>query len=148
MNTGWWEAFAPPFQWTLDNYVHVLTDSNIGQGFFKSITIAFPSTIMPILVAAFAAYAPARLRFPGRDTVFLVIVGLLVIPLQITLVPVLRIFNTLNLTGRFPAVWIAIPPTVSLSRYTCVETTFPKCRPRSLILRTLMERTTSRYSTV
>jgi alpha-glucoside transport system permease protein len=62
---------------------------------------------MPILVAAFAGYSLARLNFPGKNITFLLIVGLLVVPLQMTLVPILRIFNAINLTGKFPALWIA-----------------------------------------
>jgi alpha-glucoside transport system permease protein len=106
-SSGWWVAFAPPYEFTLHNYIHVLTQQDIGNGFFNSLTIAIPSTVMPILVAAFAGYVLGQYRFPGRNTLFLLIIGLLVVPLQLTLVPILRIFNAVNLTGRFPAVWIA-----------------------------------------
>ena len=106
-STGWWVALAPPYEFTLHNYIHVMTQQDIGNGFFNSLTIAIPSTVMPILVAAFAGYVLGQYRFPGRNTLFLIIIGLLIVPLQLTLVPILRIFNAVNLTGRFPAVWIA-----------------------------------------
>jgi alpha-glucoside transport system permease protein len=63
--------------------------------------------VMPILVAAFAAYAFSWMRFPGRDVLFLMIIGLLVVPLQMTLIPILRLFNRLRLTGTFVGIWIA-----------------------------------------
>lgn len=106
-STGWWDAFTPPFQFTLDNYVEVLAREGMAQGFINSLAIAVPGTIIPILVAGFAAYAFIWMRFPGRNLLFLVIVGLLVVPIQMTLIPILRIFTGLNLTGTFPAVWLA-----------------------------------------
>src|SRR5262245_19809976 len=105
--TGWWTAVKPPFQFTLDNYRQVLTANNMGQSFINSLFIAIPATIIPMLVAAFAAYAFAWMKFPGRDLLFITVVGLLVVPLQMTLVPVLRLFNALGLSGTFLAVWLA-----------------------------------------
>lgn len=105
--TGWWTAFTTPFQFTLENYGHVIGQANMGRSFLNSLLIAIPATVMPILIAAFAAYAFAWMRFPGRNALFLVIVGLLVVPLQVTLIPVLRLFNALHLTGSFPAIWVA-----------------------------------------
>ncbi len=106
-STGWWRAFTPPFAFTLENYVHVLSQANLGRSFFNSLLITVPSTVMPILVAAFAAYAFSWMRFPGRSALFLVVVGLLVVPLQVTLIPVLRLFVATGLSGGIPAVWIA-----------------------------------------
>jgi alpha-glucoside transport system permease protein len=105
--SGWWRAFTTPFRFTVENYVHVVGQANMGRSFLNSLLIAIPATVMPILIAAFAAYAFAWMRFPGRNALFLVIVGLLVVPLQVTLIPVLRLFNTLHLTGSFPAIWVA-----------------------------------------
>ena len=105
--TGWWQAFVTPFQFTLENYGHVLGQANMGRSFLNSLLIAIPATVMPILVAAFAAYAFAWIPFRGRTALFLVVVGLLVVPLQVTLIPVLRLFNVLGMTGSFPAVWVA-----------------------------------------
>jgi alpha-glucoside transport system permease protein len=106
--TGWWKAFTTtPFSFTLENYAHVLSQANMGRSFLNSLLIAIPATVMPILVAAFAAYAFSWMRFPGRGVLFLVIVGLLVVPLQVTLIPVLRMFVAAGLAGSIPAVWIA-----------------------------------------
>lgn len=82
---------APRF--TLDNYREVLTAEGIGSSFINSLTVAIPSTIIPILVAAFAAYALAWMKFPGRALLIAVIVGLLVVPLQMSLIPLLRFYN-------------------------------------------------------
>ncbi|HEX2172028.1 MAG TPA: carbohydrate ABC transporter permease [Dehalococcoidia bacterium] len=105
--TGWWTAFQPPFVFTLENYQRVLTTNNLGQSFVNSLIVAIPATIIPVLIAAFAAYAFAWLSFPGRNLLFFVVVGLLVVPLQMTLIPVLRLFTGLGLTGTFVAIWLA-----------------------------------------
>ena len=105
--TGWWTAFTPPFQFTLENYQRVLTTNNMAQSFLNSLFVAIPATAIPILVAAFAAYAFAWMEFPGRQWLFLIVVGLLVVPLQMTLIPILRLFTSLGLTGTFLAIWLA-----------------------------------------
>lgn len=86
---------APP-QFTLENYRTVMTSEGIGQSFINSLTVAIPSTIIPILIAAFAAYALAWMDFPGRTLLIALIVGLLVVPLQMTLIPLLRIYNEIG----------------------------------------------------
>jgi alpha-glucoside transport system permease protein len=105
--TGWWMAFTPPFIFTLENYQRVLTTNNMAQSFVNSLFVTIPATVMPILIAAFAAYAFAWMDFPGRNWLFLAVVGLLVVPLQTTLIPVLRLFTALGLTGTFLAIWLA-----------------------------------------
>ena len=120
-STGWWTAFAPPFQFTLDNYERVLTTNNMATSFLNSLVISIPATIIPIAIATYAAYAFAWMRFPGRRVLFLVLIALLVIPLQTTLVPVLRMFTSVGLNGTFPAVWLAhtgygLPLTIYLMR--------------------------------
>jgi alpha-glucoside transport system permease protein len=107
LSTGWWTAFTTPFQFTIQNYLHVIQRANMGRSFFNSLMISIPSTVMPILIAAFAAYTFSWMHFPGRDTLFLIIIGLLVVPLQMTLIPILRLFNRLGLTGTFGGIWIA-----------------------------------------
>ena len=79
----------------------------MGRSFVNSLLIAIPATIFPTIIAAIAAYAFSWMRFRGRNILFLVIVGLLVVPIQMTLIPVLRIFNRLRITGTFLAVWLA-----------------------------------------
>jgi alpha-glucoside transport system permease protein len=105
--SGWWTALFPPYQFTMQNYQDVLNQSGIGQAFVNSLFIAIPATIIPIFVAAFAAYAFSWMEFPGRDILFVIVVGLLVVPLQTTLIPVLRAFAEWGLTGQFLAVWLA-----------------------------------------
>ncbi len=107
--SGWWTAIFAPAQLTLDNYVHVLNQSNIGQGFVNSLFISIPATIIPVMVAAFAAYAFSWMEFPGRNVLFVIVVGLLVIPLQTTLIPILQLYGPkgLNIAGSFLAVWLA-----------------------------------------
>lgn len=105
--TGWWTAFQRPFNFTLDLYRQALGASGMGQSFVNSLFIAIPATVIPILIAAFAAFAFAWMDFPGRDLLFIIVVGLLVVPLQATLIPVLKIYNKLGLTGTFPGIWLA-----------------------------------------
>ena len=104
--TGWWTALRPPLQFTLDNYRNVLDARNLGTSVLNSLLITIPATVVPIVIAAFAAYAIARLRFRGGEVMFAVIVGLLVVPIQATLVPVLRLLNALDLTGTFVGIWL------------------------------------------
>ncbi len=105
--TGWWTAFVAPFHFTLDLYRQALSRSGMGQSFVNSLFITIPATVIPIMVAAFAAYAFSWMEFWGRDVLFAIIVGLLVVPLQMTLVPILRVYNRLHLTGTFPGIWLA-----------------------------------------
>ncbi|NOY09016.1 MAG: carbohydrate ABC transporter permease [Spirochaetes bacterium] len=107
LSTGWWRAFKTPFTFTLENYKKVLTTAGMGRSFINSLIITIPATVMPILIAAFAAYAFAWMKFPGRDFLFLLVVALLVVPIQMTLIPVLTLFNKLRLTGTFLGIWIA-----------------------------------------
>jgi alpha-glucoside transport system permease protein len=74
----------------------VLTSEGIGQSFINSLTVTIPATIIPILVAAFAAYALAWMEFPGRALLIAVVVGLIVVPLQMSLIPLLRLYNELG----------------------------------------------------
>jgi len=104
---GWWTALFPPYQFSMENYSEVLNQNGIGQAFVNSLFITIPATIIPLFVAAFAAYAFSWMQFPGRDVLFVVVVGLLVVPLQTTLIPILKLFAQWGLTGEFVAVWLA-----------------------------------------
>ena len=112
-DSGWWNALAPPYKFTIENYQQVLSRGGIGQAFVNSLLITIPSTIIPIAVAAFAAYAFSWMKFRGRDVLFVVIVGLLVIPLQTTFVPLLTLLGPKGIhllgagPGAFVAVWLA-----------------------------------------
>jgi alpha-glucoside transport system permease protein len=105
--TGWWTALFPPYHFSFENYAHVLGQSDIGTNFLNSLFISIPATVIPIFVAAFAAYAFSWMEFPGRNILFVVVVGLLVVPLQATLIPVLSLFASWGIVGTFLAVWLA-----------------------------------------
>lgn len=105
--SGWWTAIFPPFKFTFENYAHVLGQSDIGTNFLNSLLISIPATVIPIFVAAFAAYAFSWMEFPGRNILFVVVVGLLVVPLQATLIPILSLFASWGIAGTFLAVWLA-----------------------------------------
>ncbi|RUM25948.1 carbohydrate ABC transporter permease [Rhizobium vallis] len=102
---------APP-QFTTQNYNTVLTGEGIGQSFINSLTVTIPATIIPILIAAFAAYALSWMEFPGRALMIALVVGLIVVPLQMSLIPLLRLYNEIgNLLGQpsktYPGIWLA-----------------------------------------
>jgi alpha-glucoside transport system permease protein len=97
-NSGWWTALSPPFKFTLDNYSQMLSASNLGQSLFNSFMISIPATVIPVALASFAAYAFAWMKFPGRDWIFLALVGLLAVPLQLTFIPVTTELVKLGLT--------------------------------------------------
>jgi len=106
-SSGWWTALAPPFRFTLDNYAKVLSTGNLGGAFINSLMITIPATVIPTTLAAFAAYAFSWMKFPGRDWVFLGLVGLLVVPLQVTFIPLLSLFHNFGLNGTFIGIWLA-----------------------------------------
>ncbi len=90
-----------------DGTVTIVPGDNMNRAFLNSLTVAIPSTVIPILIATFAAYAFAWMKFPGRRGMFILVVALLVVPLQIALVPLLRDYKALNLNGTFLAIWLA-----------------------------------------
>jgi alpha-glucoside transport system permease protein len=118
------EVWTTSWEFSLDNYEQVLGgqdftfthadgteevvpgDNMIGA-FVNSLVVAIPATVIPILIAAFAAYAFAWMKFPGRREMFIIVVALQVVPLQIALVPILRDYRALNLNGTFLGIWLA-----------------------------------------
>src|SRR5215212_8279079 len=107
LTTGWWTVITKPFSdWTFNNYTQVLNEGG-RNAFVNSLVVSLPATIIPILIAAFAAYAFTFMEFPGRDFFFILIVGLLVVPLQVALVPLLKIYGNVGLQGTFASVWLA-----------------------------------------
>ena len=108
--TGWWTILQHPFELTqyhLGNYLEVVQSQGMGQAFLNSLTIAIPATVIPIAIATFAAYAFAWMKFPGRQLLFIIVVCLLVVPLQTTLIPILRVYRDLGLSNSFLGVWLA-----------------------------------------
>ena len=106
--SGWWTVLVEP-RFTLSNYQRVIEAEGLGGGFFNSLYITIPSTIFPLVIASMAAFALAWVKFPFRDTIFLTIVALLMVPVQIGFIPLvvgIRESGTGLLTG-FGAVWLA-----------------------------------------
>src|SRR5574344_1791452 len=123
-STGWWQAFKTPDQFTLDNYGQVLFGQRytvagkdgkaiVARGatmlsaFLSSISVTLPAVIIPIFIAAAAAYGFAWLSFPGRKILFAMIIALLVVPLQISLIPILRDYQKIKLNGTYLGIWLA-----------------------------------------
>ncbi len=110
LSSGWWTVFGHLFdfsQYTLENYTDVVTANGMGHAFLNSLIITIPSTIITVMIAAFAAYAFARMEFPGRQILFIMVVALLVVPIQMTLIPILRVYNKLGMAGTFYGIWLA-----------------------------------------
>jgi alpha-glucoside transport system permease protein len=114
-SSGWWDALFN-WSWTVKNYDLVLEGQGMTSSFLNSALIAFPSTILPLFVGALAAYAFSWIRFPFRDTIFLFIVALMVVPIQSAFVPILIEFQELGefvsgrknlLTGWYWGIWLA-----------------------------------------
>jgi len=108
--SGWWTIFLHPFeaaQWTIQNYQTVLTTEGMGVAFLNSLLVTVPSVVIPITIAAFAAFAFAWLEFPGRNFLFALVIGLMVVPLHMSLIPMLRVYTALDLNGTFLGVWLA-----------------------------------------
>ncbi|MEJ3651775.1 carbohydrate ABC transporter permease [Actinomycetes bacterium KLBMP 9759] len=106
VRSGWWESFALPGDYTLDNYRDVLGRDGMALSLANSLAVVVPATVLVVAVSAAAAFALACLRFRFRRGVLLTVVGLLVVPAQITLVPLLQAFNALDLTGSFLGIWL------------------------------------------
>ena len=121
-SSGWWTSLAHPFrgaEWTLENYRSALSGGGFGNAFLNSMAVAIPSTVIPVTVAAFAAYAFSWMDFRGRHLMFVLVVGLMVVPLQMALIPILRLYTggatvggvtlipDLDLGGTFLGVWLA-----------------------------------------
>lgn len=106
LSSGWWHSFALPGDYTLDNYSRVLDRDGMLLSLFNSLAIVVPATLLTVAVSAAAAYALACMRFRFRRGLLLTIVALLIVPVQITLVPLLRIFTELDITGSFFGLWL------------------------------------------
>lgn len=108
--SGWWTALLHPFesnQWTLSNYQTVISSDGMGDSFINSLIVTIPSVAIPITIAAFAAYAFAWIPFRGRGILFTIVVALLVVPIQMSLIPILQIYAAGNLYGSFVGIWLA-----------------------------------------
>jgi alpha-glucoside transport system permease protein len=98
--TGWWTALVEPRQLTLENYVAVLGNETIVRSLWNTVLITVPSTVLVVVIGAFAAYALAWLEFPGRDWLFVGMVALIVVPIQVAIIPNARLFGMLGIYGH------------------------------------------------
>jgi alpha-glucoside transport system permease protein len=110
-SSGWWTIFGGNVDFTVENYSQVLGAQDMGAAFLNSIWITVPSTILPLLLCSFAAFAFAWMSFPLRDTIFLIVVALLLIPIQMVLIPLSTLFGDIGLAGQsgfmgFVPVWL------------------------------------------
>jgi alpha-glucoside transport system permease protein len=111
--TGWWDVLLNPLsqRWELGSYASVLSESDLGRSFISSLAVTIPATILPLLFAAYAAFGFTFLVFKGREFFFALIIGLLVVPLQGALVPVLKMFISftektgIEISGQYAAAW-------------------------------------------
>ncbi|MEU1089401.1 carbohydrate ABC transporter permease [Streptomyces sp. NPDC005576] len=101
---GWWTALTDPQQLSFDNYSALLRNTGMTRALWNTVLISVPTTVLVVVVASLAGYAFAWLDFAGRDTVFLIVVALLVVPVQIGLLPVAKLFGQLGLFGSIPGV--------------------------------------------
>lgn len=99
-------VLSPP-AFTTDNYARVMGAEGLGQAFLNTFTVTIPATVIPILIAAFAAYALAWMEFPGRALLVAAVVGLLVVPLQLALIPLLKLHNDIGLGKGYMGIWLA-----------------------------------------
>jgi alpha-glucoside transport system permease protein len=106
-SSGWWSVLSGGAEWTINNYQRVIEADGMGNAFLNSLAVAIPATVIPIAIAAFAAYAFAWMDFKGRQVLFVIVVGLMVVPLQMALIPLLKIYVGLDLSGTYLAVWLA-----------------------------------------
>jgi alpha-glucoside transport system permease protein len=94
---GWWNFLSKPSQWTFSNYANMFDNEGIVHALWVTVQVTLGATVLPILVASLAAYALAWIEFPGRDWLFLVVVGLLLVPIQMALIPIFRLYNKAEL---------------------------------------------------
>ncbi|WP_330239009.1 carbohydrate ABC transporter permease [Streptomyces sp. NBC_00525] len=102
--TGWWKVFTAPSELTLDNYSKLLDNSAITDSLLSTVMITVPSTVLVVVIGSLAGYAFAWMDFPGRDWWFLLVVGLLVVPVQVALIPVSKLFGEIGIFETTPGV--------------------------------------------
>jgi alpha-glucoside transport system permease protein len=105
-STGWWTIFAGHLDFTITNYQQVLSNQGMLQAFLNSVSIVVPATILPLLLSAMAAFAFAWIKFPGRDVLFLSVIAMLLIPAQMTFIPLSRLVGQSGLGSTFVPIWL------------------------------------------
>lgn len=103
-SSGWWTVFTKPAQLTLSDYSSLFHDQGMVQALINSVLITVPATVLVVVIAAFAAHAFAWIDFPGRDWAFVAVVGLMVVPVQVALIPVAKMYRDVHLFGSITGV--------------------------------------------
>jgi alpha-glucoside transport system permease protein len=104
--TGWWETLST-LRFTTDNYAGVINSQGMLGAFINNIIIAVPSTLLPLLICSLAAFAFSWINFRFRDTLFLIVVGLMMVPAQVAFIPVLQLMRPFGFTNNFIGIWLA-----------------------------------------
>ena len=139
-SSGWWTVFTNPFgqNWTLNNFSEAWESLNVSTSFWNSLAVTIPATVLPIMVAAMAAYAFTFFQFRGKEIYFAVVLGLMVVPIQLAIIPVLQLFvwfgNTtgIQIIGQYPAAWI-VHSTFALPLAIYILRNYMSTLPNSLI---------------
>jgi alpha-glucoside transport system permease protein len=106
-SAGWWTTLFPPHGFTFASYQQVFNQEGVPSSIVTSILITIPATVIQLAIATMGAYAFAWMTFPGKNIFFIVIVGLMVVPIQMTLIPLLQLFKSVHLNGTIVSVWLA-----------------------------------------
>lgn len=107
--SGWWSAISSPLEgagWSLEAYQSVLDPSSLGQPFVNTIAVVVPSVVLPVLIAAYAAYGFSWIDFRFREPLFYLFIAMLVVPLQVAFIPLLRLWTSLDLGGSWISIWL------------------------------------------
>jgi alpha-glucoside transport system permease protein len=139
-STGWWTAILNPFSttWTLEPFAQAWEALDAGTTFWNSVAVTIPATVLPVMFAAMAAYAFTFFTFPGKEIYFAVVLGLMVVPIQIAVIPILQLFvwfgNTtgIQIIGQYPAAWI-VHATFALPLAIYILRNYMQTLPNSLI---------------
>lgn len=138
--SGWWTVFLNPFgqDWTFDAFAQAWTALDAGTTFWNSVAVTVPATILPVMIAAMAAYAFTFFQFRGKEIYFAVILALMVVPIQIAVIPILQLFvwfgNTtgIQIIGQYPAAWI-VHATFAMPLAIYILRNYMQTLPNSLI---------------
>jgi alpha-glucoside transport system permease protein len=138
--TGWWTVFTNPFQqnWTTEAFTTAWTSLNVGTTFWNSLAVTIPATVLPIMVAAMAAYAFTFFKFRGKEIYFAIVLGLMVVPIQLAIIPILQLFvwfgqaTGIQIIGQYAAAWI-VHATFALPLAIYILRNYMQTLPYSLI---------------
>ncbi|MFT4052240.1 MAG: carbohydrate ABC transporter permease [Microbacterium sp.] len=138
--TGWWTVFVDPFNagWTLDGFAQAWDSLDVGTTFWNSLAVTIPATVLPIMVAAMAAYAFTFFQFRGKEIYFAIILALMVVPIQLAIIPILQLFvwfgnaTGIQIIGQYPAAWI-VHSTFALPLAIYILRNYMQTLPNALI---------------